>query len=220
MLILRDLHAGCRRFGEFRRGVPKMSPTLLSQRLKSLEKDGLLRRCEGDAGVEYELTPAGEETRAIVQIFGIWGHRWLRRRGEPNELDESFLLYAVGAGLDRRFLKTERTVIHFIFTDRPKIAWDLWWMIVTPDDIDTCVEDPGFDVDVYVESDLATLSDAWHGMVSVPAALKSGAIQVAGDTALRATFPKWFCGSPYAKISTPPKAVDMSDLLKQMGGDA
>src|ERR1700741_1749552 len=68
LVVLRELVVGSTRFNELRRGVPRMSPALLSKRLKELEVSGIVTRKSGaERGVfEYQLTAAGRELRPIV----------------------------------------------------------------------------------------------------------------------------------------------------------
>src|SRR5213082_3924651 len=78
VLLLRELIAGSTRFNDLRRGVPRMSPALLSQRLKELEKAGIVAReaSASEPGIfEYRLTPSGRELGPIVEGFGMWGQR-------------------------------------------------------------------------------------------------------------------------------------------------
>ena len=81
MLVLRELIAGSTRFNDLRRGVPRMSPALLSQRLKDLEAAGIVAReaSASEPGIfEYRLTPAGLELGPIVDAFGMWGQRRIK----------------------------------------------------------------------------------------------------------------------------------------------
>ena len=78
-LIVREMLCGSTRFNDLRRGVPLMSPTLLSKRLKELEHAGVIMAVPtGQAGVfDYKLTEAGEDLRPVVMALGIWGQRWV-----------------------------------------------------------------------------------------------------------------------------------------------
>jgi len=213
MLILRDLHAGCTRFTELKRGVPKISPSLLTTRLRELERNGLICRTETDGAAAYELTQAGQETLPIVQLFGLWGHRWLHDRKEPEKLDEAFLVYAYSASLDTSGFDESRTVIQITFTDTPAIDWPNWWLVATDNDVDMCAIDPGFDVDVYVEGDLQTLYHLNHGVISHRSAQNDGGVSVSGDTSLVRTFSSWFKGSPFSSLPKPPKQAIASEML-------
>ncbi len=216
MLILRDLHCGLRRFNELRMGVPKMSPSLLSQRLKSLEEYGLIEKRpmpNGD-GQGYFLTRMGAETKPLVDMLGIWGHRWLRDRIVKDELEEKFLLYAISTGVNRQYFRRKRIVVQILFTDRPKLNWPDWWLVVERDkDIDLCIEDPGFESDVMIETKLRVLTEVWMGQRDPMAEIDAGRLDVYGDRRLTETFPKWFMGSPFNKCPTGDVAADPVDLL-------
>ena len=80
MVLMRELVAGSTRFNDLRRGVPKMSPTLLSQRLKELERAGIVTRraIPSETGVyEYRLTDAGRDIGPVVEAMGTWGQKWV-----------------------------------------------------------------------------------------------------------------------------------------------
>lgn len=77
MLVLCEMWAGATRFNEIQRGVPGMSPALLSKRLKELERKGLVRR-RGDNGSgrsAYVTTPMADELQPLVWKLGEWAHR-------------------------------------------------------------------------------------------------------------------------------------------------
>ena len=118
LLILRDILGGARRFNQIRNGVPRMSPTLLSQRLKGLETFGLITRqaVPGTGVIEYAPTQAGLEARPIIELFGVWGQRWVRNRLGDDELDVSLLMWYLQCGVDPRHFDTERRVVCFEFT--------------------------------------------------------------------------------------------------------
>jgi DNA-binding HxlR family transcriptional regulator len=80
-LILRDLGKGVSRFSELQRGVARVSPTLLSRRLRELEAEGLVERRRSDSGRgwTYHLTAPGQDLIPLVHALGVWGQRWSRR---------------------------------------------------------------------------------------------------------------------------------------------
>lgn len=118
-VILRDLLAGSHRFNEIRKGVPLMSPSLLSTRLKMLEREGVIERrhTKSNGSVEYHLTPAGRELEPFVQFLGTWGQRWVRDRLHEDELDPGLLMWGIRGGIDPGVFPAGRTVIQFEFTD-------------------------------------------------------------------------------------------------------
>jgi DNA-binding HxlR family transcriptional regulator len=74
LVVLRELLCGSRRFNDLRRGVPLMSPTLLSKRLTFLVEAGVIerRRAQPGKGWEYVPTNAGQELRPLVEMLGVW----------------------------------------------------------------------------------------------------------------------------------------------------
>src|SRR5688572_16586950 len=132
MVLLRELVAGTTRFNDLRRGVPKMSPTLLSQRLKELEAAGVIERREvrGEKGVfEYRLTEAGRDLRAVVEAVGFWGQKWVTSESSLQNLDPGLLMWDMRRNLNPAPLPRTRTVIHFQFRELPA-SKRMWWLIV------------------------------------------------------------------------------------------
>lgn len=221
LLILRDILGGARRFNQIRKGVPRMSPTLLSNRLKGLEDNGLIRRRNNPTTgvIEYTPTQAGLEVLPIVELYGVWGQRWVRNRIGEDDLDVSQLMWYLRCGIDRRHFGPEQSVVHFVFTDRPRLlkgSWwvDKWWLIVAEDEIDLCAKDPGRDVDLYVTSDLRTMTKVTLGDMPIRAAIASGAIELHGSRSLAKNFDRWFPRSNFADVMRPPEPLDLQRILQ------
>jgi DNA-binding HxlR family transcriptional regulator len=200
MVLLRELIAGSTRFNDLRRGVPKMSPTLLSQRLKDLETAALLERraVKGEKGVfEYCLTKAGQDLRPVVEAMGFWGQKWVEARLSLNNLDASLLMWDMRRNLDPTPLPDRRVVIEFMYSDLP-VSKRFWWLVVEPHgEVVLCWSDPGFDVDLYVSTDLCTMTEIWMGLLSVRKA--GGRISLTGERAVAGTMQTWLGLSPFAK---------------------
>lgn len=166
VVLLRELVAGSTRFNELRRGVPRMSPALLSQRLKELEAAGIIIRqpSASERGViEYQLTASGRELGPIVEAFGIWGQRRIESDLSLQHLDVQLLMWDMRRNLNTTPMPTRRSVLQFAYPELPSTQ-RLWWLIVDPDDsVDLCSIDPGFDVDLYVSVDLRTMTAIWMG---------------------------------------------------------
>jgi DNA-binding HxlR family transcriptional regulator len=227
LLILRDLLGGARRFNEIRKGVPRMSPTLLSKRLKSLEDCGLITRQPASAAgvVEYHPTPAGLEVRPIIELYGAWGQRWVRNSLAEDELDVSLLMWFLRCSIDRQHFPPGQTVVCFEYTDRPRLAkgnwWvDKWWLIVTELAVDLCVQDPGYEVDLYVVTDLRTMTRVSMGDIPVCVAVGSQAIELHGSRSLAKNFERWLPRSSHADVTRPPEPLDLSHVLKSIGTEA
>lgn len=220
LLILRDLLYGARRFNDIRRGVPLMSPSLLSQRLKQFEKNGLVVRARNlDTGVlEYQPTPAAQELSPVIELLGAWGQRWVRNRLSEDELDVSLLMWYVRCAFDAEKFASERTVVAFEFTDRPRLKkenwWlDKWWLVIEEGDIDLCLKDPGYEVDLYVISDLRTMTRLYMGDISIPDAVRFGAVELHGSRDLAQIFEQWMPVSHFGKVPPPPEPLELARIL-------
>jgi DNA-binding HxlR family transcriptional regulator len=202
VVLLRELVAGSTRFNDLRRGVPRMSPALLSQRLKELEAAGIVRRdpSTADPGVhEYRLTHAGEELAPLVDAFGIWGQRWISTELSLQHLDASLLMWDMRRNLDPTPMPKRRSIIQFRFPELPPTQRS-WWLLVDPDGtVDLCSFDPGFDVDLYVSTDLRTMTAIWMGVETVAGALRAERMIQTGDRQIASEMQTWLGLSPFAK---------------------
>jgi DNA-binding HxlR family transcriptional regulator len=202
VVLLRELIAGSTRFNELRRGVPRMSPALLSQRLKDLELAGILVRISSasERGVfEYQLTPAGRELGPIVEAFGIWGQRRIEAELSLQHLDAQLLMWDMRRNLNTTPMPVHRSVVQFAYPELPA-AQRLWWLIVDPQEgVDLCSIDPGFDVDLYVSVDLRTMTAIWMGLDTVRVALANHRMILTGNRQLAAAMQTWLGLSPFAK---------------------
>lgn len=201
MLVVRELVAGSARFNDLRRGVPRMSPSLLSRRLSQLMRAGVVERTSGPSDVRYVLTPAGQELAPVVQALGAWGIRWIGELGDA-DLDPKLLLWDMHRNVDHAAAPSARTVVQFRFSDVPTKLRD-WWLVITSDDVDVCDADPGFDVGVTVTTPLRVMTRIWRGDTRWSDAVRSGELDVAGPITLKTTLPQWFSLSPFAKVPRP-----------------
>ena len=203
VVLLRELLAGSTRFNDLRRGLPRMSPALLSQRLKELEEAGVVARTPvpGDPTIlEYGLTEAGQELQPLVESFGKWGQRWIPSKLSLEQLDAQLLMWDMRRGLKFDPPPPRRLVIQFQYPDAPKRDRD-WWLIVEPDQpVDLCSVDPGHDVDLYVTSPLRTMTAIWMGIESVRNARESDRLMLTGDRDLIETMERWLGLSPFAPV--------------------
>lgn len=202
VLVLRELIAGSTRFNDLRRGVPRMSPALLSQRLKELEAAGVIRRkaVPKEAGVyEYQLTDAGKELEPLVMAFGVWGQRWIQSRLSLQQLDAQLLMWDMRRNLDPSPMPEKRSVIHFQYPEQPP-SQRIFWLIVEPEtDCDLCSIDPGFEVDLYVSTDLKSMTAIWMGLDTVRKAIADKRLLLTGDKKLGSHMQTWLGLSPFAK---------------------
>ena len=200
-LVLRELMCGSTRFSDLRRGVPRMSPTLLSKRLKELELAGVIRVERGAAGPEYRLTEAGEELRPLILGLGRWGQRWVESRLSLRNLDPSLLMWDIRRNVRPEPAPAARTTIEFIFGDRAPPQRNYWLVVEPAHEADLCTVDPGYDVDLYVSTDLRTLTELWLGYSDWPRALHSGALRLTGTPERAAQLRAWLPGSAFAAVA-------------------
>jgi DNA-binding HxlR family transcriptional regulator len=202
-LVLRELFCGSSRFVDLRRGVPLMSPSLLSQRLKDLEVAGVVARSLGaDQRPEYHLTPAGKELWPVIEHLGIWGQRWARARILDHDLDAGLLMWDIRRNLRRERLPERRTVVRFDFTGAAT-AKRRWWLVIERGHGDLCLLDPGYEVDLFVRTHLRTMTEVWMGDRPLLDAVRSEAIALEGPAKLVRAFSGWLGLSAFAPVKRP-----------------
>lgn len=199
LVLLAEMQSGSTRFNEIRRGVPRMSPALLSKRLRELEAAGVIRRGEG-AAPEYRLTEAGQELKPIIASIGHWAMRWVDSECTLANLDAQLLMWNMRRKIDPQPLPARRVVVEFIYPELPR-EQRRYWLIVSPSTgTDLCSIDPGYEVDLYVTADLKAMTSAWMGMSKMKDEIESGRIVLSGDPELVRTLSVWMKLSSFAPI--------------------
>ncbi|WP_421788489.1 winged helix-turn-helix transcriptional regulator [Hyphobacterium sp.] len=202
MVLLRELVAGSTRFNELRRGLPKMSPALLSKRLKSLESAGILTRraVPREKGVfEYQLTESGRELRPIVEAVGFWGQKWIEFDLALQNLDVSLLMWDMRRNIRFDPVPASRKVVEFTYVDLAPPE-NRWWLIIDPvDGVDLCSVEPGYEIDLFISSDVETMTTVWMGRTTIRQARLSGALLMEGERGLASTAQDWLGLSPFAQ---------------------
>jgi DNA-binding HxlR family transcriptional regulator len=198
LLVLRELNAGATRFNEIRRGVPRISATLLKQRLDQLEHAGIIERnSTANAGPhDYLLTEAGRELKEVLAAVGTWGQRWAREI-EQDDLDAGWLVWAMHRRIDTDKMPQGRTVIEILFTDAPTNQ-RLFWLVCEHPQVDVCVKPPGYDVDVSVTTNVRCLAEVWRGIRSLEQSIASSELRVEAESDLQRAFPTWLMLSAFA----------------------
>ncbi|WP_020683213.1 winged helix-turn-helix transcriptional regulator [Marinobacterium rhizophilum] len=201
LLIARELLAGSSRFSELQKGVPLMSPTLLSARLKSMLKAGIIKM-DGQKGEHgYSLTPAGLELRPIVELLGAWGHRWSRSHLETGDLDAGLLMWDMRRTVDSAVFPKQKVVIEFEYNDAPEGARH-WWLVCENNEIDLCLTDNGYDVDCLIKCSLKTMTAVWICEYSFNEAVKKGDIKVLGNPDIARKLQDWLRSSGLARLGS------------------
>ena len=192
LLVLRELLLGTTRFNDFQRAISRMSPTLLAKRLRRLEECGIIvrKKMSGQRGYEYRLTAAGKELAPLIETLAVWGMRWSRDQLSDDELDVEFLMRELQRRLQTEQLPDGETVICMIFDELTQHK--TWWLLVDGDVVDLCTEDPGKDVDLYINSSVRTIVEIWEGDLEIRTALLKGSVKAHGLRHLIRTMPDWF----------------------------
>ncbi|MBL8642564.1 MAG: helix-turn-helix transcriptional regulator [Rhodospirillaceae bacterium] len=198
-LILRELLSGSARYSDIKRGVPRISPTLLSKRLKELEAAGILTARRGGPGgnAEYRLTASGEELRPIVMQLGAWGQRWIDSSLSLKNLDPSLLMWDMRRNINVASLPHAPCIIQFEYPELKNGRH--WWLVADDRNVDLCSIDPGHEVDLFVTGSLRSMTAVWMGAATIKAEVEAGRIMLDGDRALAGAIHKWLGLSPFAK---------------------
>lgn len=203
LLVLRNILCGAHTFNEIQRGVPLMSRSLLSKRLKQLAKHGVIERRPGRRAHEYHVTEAGQEVMPLIEQLGAWGQRWVRSEVEPGPLDPRVLMWDMQRRLNTDNLPDRRVVVQFEFTDVRRAPLKRTWLVADGPDTDVCYKDPGYPVDLVVRTSLRTFTMAWMGDVALEPLVRSGEIAVEGTRDLVRAFPGWLALSAFAGVERP-----------------
>ncbi|SFQ24486.1 winged helix-turn-helix transcriptional regulator [Tranquillimonas alkanivorans] len=204
-LVIRNLGAGAERFNDIHRGVPHMSATLLTRRLRQLEAEGLVMRRRSASGKSwtYHLTQAGAEFLPLVGALAVWGQRWTRRELEEGEMDLGLLIWGLEYSVDPTAFGPKRHVLQLDVTDQPKHK-RLYWFVCEDGSLELCVSDPGGETDIFLAATLRDLIHIYRGDLALAAALDAGVLTVDGPPRLTRRLPAWFNVGVVA--ATPPVA--------------
>lgn len=203
-LVLRELLAGQTRFSDIQRGVPRMSRSLLSKRLRELERAGIVERWQesGRSAAKYTLTPAGEELRPIIDGMGVWGQRWILSDVAEEDLNPSVLMWDIRRHAMLDSVAPRRVVVRFEFSDVfGKMAW--WWLVLDSAEVDVCMTDPGFEVDLRVRVTQRALTRYWLGQIDWGQLLATG-MQVEGPRWAVQGLRGWIGRGDLADVPRPP----------------
>ena len=191
LLVISRLIDGCVRFNDIQRGVPRMSPSLLSKRLRELESAGLveIRRPRRGAAREYLPTQAGRELEPLIDALAVWGQRWARDMS-LDDLDPAFLVWSMHLRMNTREMPAGRTVLEFELTGGPADT-ERFWLVHQDGEVEMCLKDPGHEVDLLVRSDLLVFVEAWRGMRDLRGEIRARRIRLFGPPELQRRFPDW-----------------------------
>lgn len=191
-LIIREMMCGSKRFNDFKRGNPMMSPSLLSQRLKFLEEAGVIEKIAGKGeSAEYFLTQSGKDLGEIVVRLGLWGIKWARSRLTREDYDPQLLMWDIRRRIDVSQFPDSRVVIHFIFQDMPS-SKRAYWLIIDRGEVDLCIKYPGFEVDLTFITTSKAMADIWMGYSTIKKEIRNKTLVMNGVKNLKHSVDDWF----------------------------
>lgn len=198
-LILRELLMGGRRFSDIHRGVPRISRNLLTQRLHALQRSGIIEQLAAhDGHREYHLTVGGRELGAVIDALGTWGYRWASKDLADKDLDPDFLMWSLRRLVRVDALPQERVVLLFRFrAQRDR----LFWLALHRPDVDLCLFDPGYEVNLEIDATVGALARVCLGQVALLQEMRDGAVEVHGPTHYRNALPRWLGVTRFAAMS-------------------
>jgi DNA-binding HxlR family transcriptional regulator len=200
LLIVRELLFGSRRFNDLRRGLPRISRSLLVARLRHLEDNGVIERYVGARPnvTEYVLTEAGNDLANVIEHMGTWAIRWVFNDPNRDELDPALFLWKMQQRVNQREFPRRRTVVQFDLTGHKGRRM---WLTLVPGDVSSSLKPPGFQSDLIVRADVSVLYRVWAGFLDYHAAVRRREIVLEGPPGLVQAFPRWFMWSPLAHVA-------------------
>src|SRR5262245_42771635 len=199
LLIVREMLGGASGFNELQRGLPGISRSVLTDRMRALERVEVIERRTGPKGrtLDYRLTPTGRDLQPVVQAIGEWGATWSFTEPRPEELDPYLLIVWMARHVDREQIPPNRTVVQFDFRN-PK---QRYWMVLEPSEVSVCLQHPGFDVNLTVDVDTTTLYRVYLGRAQLGVAIRAGQLAMSGPRSLERGLGRWFTWSAFAPAS-------------------
>ncbi|MGY6518043.1 MAG: winged helix-turn-helix transcriptional regulator [Lysobacteraceae bacterium] len=189
-LVLRELMLGATRFNEIHRGVPRMSPSLLSKRLQTLQRSGLIQRRRVDGRHAYTLSEAGRALKPVVEQLAVWSKRWLPATLSDGRDDPDLVMWDMHRRMHLDRLPERRTVMRFEFSDQPT-AKQLRWIVGNRTGVELCITDPGLEVDLFVLTTSQVITLVWYGDLPLERSLREGLVKLHGHGRLCRAFPSW-----------------------------
>lgn len=196
-LVVRELLCGSKRFNDIHRGVPRMSTSLLAQRLRRLEECGVLRRVASGKVWDYVLTEAGEELRPIIMALGHWGAKWIHTQLQEDKLDASLLMWFMRRNARVKEFPLSPFVVYFWLHDAKQGERD-WWLIVEDGVADLCRDDPGGEPTLTVTGTVRALTDICSGERTPEEILQTREVKVTGAMRDTQRIWQWLGASPFA----------------------
>jgi DNA-binding HxlR family transcriptional regulator len=206
LLLARELLMGSTRFKQLQRGLGRISPSVLSDRLKRLEENDIIYRERTGDGWEYHLTDCGRSLKPVVDAVGLWGYRWLRSEIAAEDLDIDLLMLDISRRLRVDRIRGEQAVIEFEFTDVSD-RYRTWWLLIEGDEVELCYDHPGRKVSLKLRSRLETMAQIWMGRLSIASARRNRLLEVEGERRLSGNLTEWLSRSYVAELAAGSQAL-------------
>ncbi|HYM62113.1 MAG TPA: helix-turn-helix domain-containing protein [Thermoanaerobaculia bacterium] len=200
LLIVRELLCGSSRFNDIRRGIPRISRTMLSARLRALADSGVIVRSTAPNGPAYELTNEGRELAGTVRELGTWGQRWLPRTLPREQLDADALLWDMRRRVRTEELPPTPVVARIELSDLRGLA-GVRFLLLRRSEVSLCSTNPGFPEELRISASLRTLTAWWRGDISLTDARAEGML-VQGRREWVRALPRWFERYLFAEVKT------------------
>ena len=193
-IIIRNLYLGCGRFNEILDGAPGLPRSVLSQRLRLLERTGVVHRTQAGRSTAYSLSASGHELAQVCLALGAWGARW--RDVRPEDQDPYLALWTLSRLIAPDTLPRPRIVVQFHLTGRSPP--NRFWLVLSTTGNEVCAHPPGYPEDGQVTTDTASLIRWYAGEITLAAAQRSGGMSVTAPTWLTRQLAGWGRLNPYA----------------------
>lgn len=198
LLIVRELLFGSTHYADLQRGLGRISPSVLSQRLKALCDAGVVVKHKAAGGTEYLLTESGRELMPLVELAGTWGQRWARSKMTPDELDLNLLMLELERRIDATQLPNH-AVLCFTFTDQAA-SHRRWWVLVDDGELELCSDFPGREPLLQLSATLRSMTRIWMGDLGFQEAIEQGALRYEGPDKYRTKARHWLGLSSLAGV--------------------
>ena len=202
IIIIREVLAGSKTFNSLRKGIPLISPTLLSRRLVELEHSNIIKKLEtGKQKPKYHYLPdtAAIDLGPILMQLGDWGNKWAVAKLEEEDYDPRLLMWDIHRGVDlSQFNNKEKYVVRFDYTGTHRTL-SRWWLVISGKEVDVCLKDPGHEVKLYIKSHIKVMTDIWMGWLKLSKAKTEKQITFDGMNRDISFFQKWFKLNVFAR---------------------
>ncbi len=201
LLLVRELLMGSTRFTQLKRGLGRISPSVLSDRLRTLEDNDIIyREPSPGEGYEYHLTECGRALKPVIDAAGLWGYHWIRTAYSAEDLDVDLLMLDISRRVRLDKINARRAVIEFEFTDLQK-PFRSWWLLIEDGSAETCHDHPGRPADLVLRCTMETMARIWMGRLDLAGARRNGLLKVEGSRRLSSNLGTWLSQSYVAELA-------------------